>query len=285
MMSNLDSELVGFKKESYEASKKFFGPKSKILVTSIAKSTLGAIGAAIGGGLASFFGAESLESCSAVLSSQLGKDVAGPIVDFADRQLSTKESIRISIAMSKGLQKVRQNLESGKLPNAGYVGKPGPGHSVLEEIFEGSLTKARNEYRAKKLPLYGNLFGNAAFFDCSSEIIHQFFQALEELTFRQICLIAIVRDSVRLGVQVRTSYYGDKDPERRAIYKELKGISGTKAFYREGFIDAIGSGYRTTILGTLFYDLLSLEEIATDDIEKITQQLRLRDMIEENASQ
>jgi hypothetical protein len=112
--------------------------------------------------------------------------IASAIGDVAKRFLSPREEDRVQEVMRLAAQKIRDTKESGTKPRADL--EPG----VLVELAEGTLLAAKDTYEKKKLPFLATLLSNAYFFSTPVPNLLGALHAAEELTYRQLCILAAV---------------------------------------------------------------------------------------------
>lgn len=134
----------------------------------------------------------------ALLAGPLGAvigGVAGPILtDVTQRALGRREKTRISALYRFIAAKVQVNLDSGRTPrNDGFLRTSTTKHrSDAEEIMEGVVLAAQREHEERKLKYFANLFANIAFEPSISKAdANMLIQMATELTYRQLCLMAI----------------------------------------------------------------------------------------------
>jgi len=112
--------------------------------------------------------------------------IASAIGDVAKRFLSPREEDRVQEVMRLAAEKIRDIKKSGTKPRADL--EPG----MLEELAEGTLLAAKDTYEKKKLPFLAALLSNAYFFSTPVPNLLGALHAAEELTYRQLCILAAV---------------------------------------------------------------------------------------------
>jgi hypothetical protein len=121
--------------------------------------------------------------------------------EFAQRLLGKREQGRLGAALEYAVEKTRENIEAGKETNPALVGE-NVQLASSDEILESALTAAQRDPQEKKLRYYGNLIGNLPFeknLDASEAF--QLTRLAQELTYRQLCLLAIFAESRKFSLR------------------------------------------------------------------------------------
>ncbi len=149
--------------------------------------------AAVVGALGFLAGGPATAAGAAVLGAALTKGTQALLADFANRQLSHREEMRVGAVAAFVIDGLRKRLEEGWRPrNDDFFTLSISGRSTAEEIFEGVLQKAKNDHQEKKLEYYANIFIAAAFDEnFTPETINHILTVAEPLTYRQLCLLAL----------------------------------------------------------------------------------------------
>lgn len=112
--------------------------------------------------------------------------IASAIGDLAKRILSPREEDRVEEVIRLAAEKIRETEKSGTKPRGDL--EPG----LLEELAEGTLLAAKDTYEKKKLPFLATLLSNGYFFPTPVPNLLGALHAAEELTYRQLCILATV---------------------------------------------------------------------------------------------
>jgi len=112
--------------------------------------------------------------------------IASAIGDVAKRILSPREEDRVEEVIRLAAEKIKDAEKSGANPRTDL--EPG----MLEELAEGTLLAAKDTYEKKKLPFLATLLSNGYFFSTPVPNLLGALQAAEELTYRQLCILAAV---------------------------------------------------------------------------------------------
>jgi hypothetical protein len=144
--------------------------------------------------------------------------------------------------------------------------------------LEAVLLKARDSYQEKKVRHLGTFYANFVFADyVSTQTAHLLLKQLERLSYRQLCLIALVgaKDSLDMEPLRRPDHC---DPELDALKREEMDLHSTD-LGTTGLLSGAGPWVdRLSVLGKVIYDLAGLEEIPVTDtsaLEETIESLRL----------
>ncbi len=145
----------------------------------------------------------------------------------------------------------------------------------------------KKSYQEKKIKFIGKLFANIFFISQSDLSLSNFMIKLaDELSYRQFCIINILRNKDELNL----AEWLDKNEEGKPIitrfdlccetrYLKDKGIV-TLPLYMSDMEDNSSSlllkDLSITKIGNQFYELLSLSEIETLDIDELLQNMRMK---------
>jgi hypothetical protein len=207
----------------------------------------------------------------------VGGAIAGPfltkgleiVADFALRNLSHREKVKAGAGLSFAYRKIMQYLEAGKIPrDDGFFDKDYSGRSASDEILEGVLIKCKNEHEEKKLRLIGNIYANVAFMsDISIAGANWLLQKGEELTYRELCIISLIKRRNARGASWGPS---DGDPAFEMEYKHIEAF-----IYRDHSSRAVEHHNKTgealpilglSRIGEFCYIAMGLDEIPEADV-------------------
>ncbi len=198
--------------------------------------------------------------------------------EFKTRILGKREEVRVGAVLAFAGEKIRDNMEDGKQVRQDDFFREQPDdRSHAEEIFEGVLLVAQREHQEKKLRLYGNLVANIAFDPTiSRERANLLLKIAEDLTYRQLCLLAIfaIRDRASLGLRQRD--YRDSSEftsELVALLQEAFNL------YAQGLVSGGGDAWlgltdvnpantQPQGTGVYLYNLMELWTINSGDLSR-----------------
>lgn len=125
--------------------------------------------------------------------------------EFLDRFLTPKEVRRVGTSAEFIVKNINAKLEQGDKLNEAFFETKEDGSSNAEEVFEGILLKAKNEYQEKKLKYVSSIFVNASFDETvSADNVNQVLAIADKLTYRQLCLISLIGKNVNNKYGLRT---------------------------------------------------------------------------------
>jgi len=220
---------------------------------------------------------------------KIGNDIAG-------RFLSEREQIRIGGVIIYATIKLAENFAAGKMPrNDGFFEKPSEGHvacieiplverPVAEEILEGVLLAAQREHEEKKIPFLGNLLANIAFNkDVDKEQAYLLIKLCNDISFRQICLLALFADPSKY--ELRDESYREDDQhkitvgvQRAALLQEIQDLDSRGLLGSETallcMVDINPKKMELDALGIVLYHLMELGEIDSVYLDHIASLLQ-----------
>jgi hypothetical protein len=191
------------------------------------------------------------------------------ITDFAFRDLSKREKIKAGAGLNYAYSKIIQYLEEERKPREdGFFERDITGRSASDEILEGTLLKCKNEHEEKKLKLIGNIYANVAFMpEVKMAGANWLLQECQELTYRQLCIIAIIKQSENKSVSWGPQ---DGDPAFEIEYTRIDYMLA-----RDYSPDSVrsyeetGEGLWVTGLsriGEFCFEVMGLHEIPSQDL-------------------
>lgn len=231
-------------------------------------------GAAAGAALGFFAGGPGVAaagSMAGVAVSQ-GIQMAG---DFVTRELSRKERARVGAGFAFAYAKIRQNFKEGLNPrDDGFFDRDYTERFSAEQILEGVLLKCRDAYEEKKCRYISYIYANVAFMpNVSVAAATHLLQWAERLTYRQLCVIALVERagemSMRTGWGKYPVFRRHEDHPDQSLVVEVRDFSG--------LVHGMGSTSDPPFLETLgstFYRATSLEEIPRDDLQPVAELIK-----------
>ncbi len=202
--------------------------------------------------------------------------------EIQERQLSQREEIKIGAAFTFALIKIEDNKQFGKtIRDDDFFSNKENRRSSSEEILEGILISSQREFEELKLKYLGNLYANICFHqDVSKEYASQLIKTANSLSFRQFCLLQLLRMQSmddRLAFKVRGL---DKwQIDQLDIIAELRDLQQRgQVFIPRTFDGGNNSSsikletLKITGIGMFFCEMLSLEEIDEEDLNKLNDQ-------------
>jgi len=206
----------------------------------------------------------------------VGKEVMDKKLSMAERQL-----VRCGAAYSFAINKIKNNLEFGATPVETFFQKETPGErTTAEELLEGVLIKAKDEYEEKKVKYLGNLYGNIAFRNgISKQTCNQLINLASNLTYRQYCILAMIKNIAKYNLS-QEDYRGKNkffSTESMYFLQEIfdlyninlirciqKNLPDSEVFF--GLTDIAPGRLQLQWIGEILYTLLNLNEIDESEI-------------------
>lgn len=130
-------------------------------------------------------------------------------VEIKERILGSREQIRIGAAYTFALNKIYENEKQGlTLRSDDFFIHKNESRAAAEEVLEGVLLLSQREYEEQKIKYLGNLYGNiCSNSDVSREHANQLIKTTDSLSFRQICMLQLLKEKLvenqNLGTKLR----------------------------------------------------------------------------------
>lgn len=201
--------------------------------------------------------------------------------DFARRFLSTREKIKVAAVIHFATEGIVKNINSGKQTNNDFLNMIEEGkRTSAEELYEGILIKAKNEFQEKKIKHVGAIFANCIFTkDVTPEDVNHLLSAVEKLTYRKLRIIALYGKKEYIFPERNIM----KDPyiwydnisfslSTRAVLQDIfeLGNFGIIDFQRLHVTDHLSltpERFQLTDLGEQYFELMGLDEISPQEME------------------
>jgi len=154
-------------------------------------------GACVGGALGFIAGGPGYAAAAGVLGVLVTKSLA----HTADKVMSHRERIRVGSVAAIAVACIGDRISRGDVPRPDFFSQESL-DSDGEQLLEGVLLKARDEYEEKKLPYLGRFYANLVFSPTVSPATAALLiKTLERLTFRQMVLLSLVLKQGQLDVE------------------------------------------------------------------------------------
>lgn len=178
---------------------------------------------------------------------------------------------------------IRKRIESGdSLRQDSFGESEDAQRSQADEVVESIVLKCQREAEEKKIPYMANLLANVAFDDeISWAMAHQIIRCVEQLTYRQLCLLRI--GALRESLELRTTDYRHQGHFEKVQYQILyecldlsnRGLVNNGGSAVLGVTDIIPSQMGLQGIGADIYNLLELKRIPMEDITDLVAVLRI----------
>lgn len=207
--------------------------------------------------------------------------------EIKKKVLGDREESRIGYTYAIGLYKIKSRLESGEeLRTDGFFENDESDRSTAEEILEGILRSAQNEYREKKLRFYGNLLANIAFDSTiSRDKANLFLKIAQNLTYQQLCILQFLSQNRKIYLNWNGCFrlstellkYNSLEPAVRELENFNLLVITIKHKYPD--IDSI----IITKSGQELVEFMELNEIDENDINSLESELsEIKDILIRN---
>ena len=229
-------------------------------------------------GLSAGYTAEFFQTVPPGAGALIAPSVAIVIKEVTARLLSPRERIRIDAATDVATYRISSRLLAGHICRSdGFFDTVEYRGSPSQELLEAVLLKARESFEEKKVRHLGLFYANLAFADyVSPQTAHLLLKQLERLSYRQLCLIALVGAKESLDTEpLRRPNHSD--PELEALKREEMDLHSTD-LGTSGLLSGAGPWVdQLSVLGKVMYDLAGLEDVSVADktaLEEIIESLR-----------
>jgi hypothetical protein len=249
--------------------------------------------AAIVGGLAG----AALELAAPGTANILAAAALGPAVEhailatsaeFVQRQLATREKIRIGGVMAAATIRIDERLQNGEsLWDDGFFDPQLGERPIAHEIYEGTLVVAQREHEEKKIPFLGNLLASISF-DPEIDRGHAnlLLRQAEALSYRQLCILSLLGE-IEILAELESPPEDLFVPElREGAYRGRSPTPNETAATQEAwdlqvrslaYVGPTAMDYRSVNpaemalmeMGASLYLSMELSEIDREDIEEV----------------
>jgi hypothetical protein len=230
----------------------------------------GAAGGALGFLAAGPAGAALLGAGGAA-AAKLLKDIGSEI---SERFLSSREKVRVGGVLAIAAVEIKQRIENGEeIRDDGFFENKADKRSSAEEVVESILLKSQSEPEEKKIPYMGHLIANLAFHkEYSIEMAHQISKAVEQLTYRQLCLLKL--SVIKNNINLREENYRGQNTFSKELYQILyeylelchHGFVNMGGEVALGPTDIAPGKISLQGLGADIYNLMQLSKIPNEDL-------------------
>jgi hypothetical protein len=223
-------------------------------------------GAAVGGAIGFLAGGPG----TAALAGALGVVITKCLANIAGKVLTSRERTRIGTTAAFAISRIKERIDCGNVPRQdAFFSEPNSWLSDGEQIFEGVLLKARDEYEEKKLEFMGYFFANLAFSEnISAQAASHLLKQFERLTYRQLCILALLSEKGTFNVEClrRNSH---ENPELEVLKREEMDLHSSD-LGTFGLVQGVGSWHdKLSTLGQALVQLAQLDKVSTADIEAL----------------
>lgn len=235
------------------------------------------------GGVVGFFLAGPVGSAA---GGAIGVAISQGIQEVAERTLSAREGKRVGAVIIYAEEKIREKLNSGALPrNDGFFDSQLGQRSPADEIIEGVLLAAKQDYEEKKLPYYANLLANIAFQANVDKITaNALLKLAERLSYRQLSYISLMAQRSTFNLHAQTisvadfsnkqNYLSYNNISVNALVTEILDLIQNNVIMRDpNGIEQQNIIARLTNLGYSLFNLMELSKIPEIDVRNTLELL------------
>jgi hypothetical protein len=207
----------------------------------------------------------------------------GVLDDLAKRFLSPKEQQRVGAVASLAINTIRERRHWEQIRDDGFFDHEGDTPSPAEELFEGVLLTAKQEYEQLKLPYLGNFYANLVFQTGVMRSEANYLLGLaESLTFTQLCMLGLLSERQTGKFCLREQEWilsNGPTLEQLSTKEQGKNLGQRQLFYSrpqtgpsaQPLIDvyALPGFTRLSIMGQRLADLMCLHTIDPGELASV----------------
>lgn len=209
--------------------------------------------------------------------------------EISERHLGTREKVRVGAAFAIAADNIRERIENGEnVRTDGFFDEKKTGRSDAEEVAESVLLKVQREPEEKKIRYMAFLFSSIAFdSQVSGHMAHQLTKAVEQLTYRQLCILKLCMVKDKFGLRDENyREHGTFAKELHQILYECGDLFNREYIhfgentltYQENVLSKVmsvkPSGMTLQGIGNDLFTLMKLSLIPDEDIIPIAEQLK-----------
>ena len=215
--------------------------------------------------------------------------------ELYERIIGPREKVRAGAAISFAMAGIRKRLENGEsFRKDGFFEEIPTNRSNLEEVDESTLKKVIDTTEEPKIKFMANLAVNIRFDqDLDMDTYRQILKDLDELTYRQLCIIRLVvlRENSEVDmipIEVKVEDEDEKSLEQMSQDEQMKFHSISMDFHKmmvdNSYLQGVQVSWtndgdskpflrspgepRSTYRSERLYSFANLDEIPIEDIEK-----------------
>lgn len=208
-------------------------------------------------------------------------------IEIKGRFLSQRETIRVGAAFTYALAKIQEYEKMGiQIRNDDFFQDEYEDRPASEEVLEGIILSAQREYEERKIKFLGNLYANISVDpSISREHANQLLKVADSLSFRQFCIIQLLKEQNVKDQELDFKIKGWEKWELSYIdiIAELRDLQQKGLVFIPNTFDggdnssAINlESLKITESGLFFHKILSLEEIDEKDLNKINDVAKIK---------
>lgn len=205
-----------------------------------------------------------------IVGNAFAPTVACAVKSLLPKALGEREQQRVETVFIHAIEKIKLMLDKGEMPrdDESYHGVTSMGIPKAQEILEGVLLKARDEFQSKKLECYSSFFANLCFDETISfEHANFLLNMIERLSYRQICILSYLSD----GKTIATSRWDavfktDNNKELLRyfdLYSEFIDLYNARMIVQTTKVPGFALGMADTKISSLGQSIVRLGDLAS----------------------
>lgn len=228
---------------------------------------------------------EAIEDALDLMNNQYIKNLfLNTIKDFEDNYNFEKQNKKVLISLYHAVNMINENISKNKKINNKYLMcEENSVIPYIDELMEGVILAIKEEYEEKKYKYYGYLLGNILFYDdLDRDQCNRLIRITKTLSYCQIKLIHmyIISQTIQVPILKREDYTKSGISD----YKLLGLLQDTLDMIQKGLLNGSGklildvvqinpSQIRVQGIGTLIYNLISINKMPYDELEDLLEVL------------
>lgn len=228
---------------------------------------------------------EAIEDALELINNQYIKNLfLNTIKDFEDNYNFEKQNKKVLISLYHAVNMINENISKNKKINNKYLMcEENSVIPYIDELMEGIILAIKEEYEEKKYKYYGYLLGNILFYDdLDRDQCNRLIRVTKTLSYCQIKLIHmyIISQTIQVPILKREDYTKSGISD----YKLLGLLQDTLDMIQKGLLNGSGklildvvqinpSQIRVQGIGTLIYNLISINKMPYDELEDLLEVL------------
>lgn len=228
---------------------------------------------------------EAIEDALDLINNQYIKNLfLNTIKDFEDNYNFEKQNKKVLISLYHAVNMINENISKNKKINNKYLMcEENSVIPYIDELMEGIILAIKEEYEEKKYKYYGYLLGNILFYDdLDRDQCNRLIRVTKTLSYCQIKLIHmyIISQTIQVPILKREDYTKSGISD----YKLLGLLQDTLDMIQKGLLNGSGklildvvqinpSQIRVQGIGTLIYNLISINKMPYDELEDLLEVL------------
>jgi hypothetical protein len=210
----------------------------------------------------------------------ISKSLVAAGEEICDRILSPREKARVGAALAVSATRTQERLEAGDQVREDEFIRDGTDRPPIEQVTEGLLLAAQRAYDEKKVPFIGRLSANLNFRpDLDIQSASVLVRLADQLSYQQLCLLRLCYENVS-GRPLQGGKATDKvkSPAHAALLSDFLELERAGFIYMNGnavlgLTDIDPPNARLQLFGAHLYELMELDQIPTDDIDRLRKTL------------